>query len=309
MTRAVSVPRTPTTGGAWPPIDGRLAVPVAFAWAVLAVSVSFPGALTALAVTSWALAGAGATLAISTARGRRVVTAASVACAIAALLLTSAAAQSPQRSPAMLQEAAEASRHVRAELVLAEATDAGSDRVRATIVVATVGDARLERLQVPVVVFNFAAPPGCCSLWSTVSLAGTLRATEPGDGAAYLFFARGAADEVRGPPWFLEWANGVRSGFSEATAALPGEGGDLLAGLAIGDTSAVSNGLDQAMIDTALSHLTAVSGANCAVVVGLVMMLGSALGLSRRMRIGSALVTLLGFVVLVTPEASVVRAA
>ncbi|HRN30483.1 MAG TPA: hypothetical protein PK890_12395, partial [Terrimesophilobacter sp.] len=58
---------------AWPAIDGRLAVPVAFAWAVLAVSVTFPHALTVLAVSSWVLAGAGATLAVAVTRWRRLV--------------------------------------------------------------------------------------------------------------------------------------------------------------------------------------------------------------------------------------------
>ncbi|HRN29351.1 MAG TPA: ComEC/Rec2 family competence protein, partial [Terrimesophilobacter sp.] len=100
-----------------------------------------------------------------------------------------------------------------------------------------------------------------------------------------------------------------RAGIEQRLHADVLDGGDLLSGLAIGDTSAVSDTLDQAMIDTALSHLTAVSGANCAVVVGLVMALCSALGLSRRVRVGVSLLTLLGFVVLVTPDASVVRAA
>src|SRR5690606_24846741 len=45
------------------------------------------------------------------------------------------------------------------------------------------------------------------------------------------------------------------------------------------------------------------------VVVALVMALTSALGLSRRVRIGASLTALVGFVVLVTPDASVVRAA
>jgi competence protein ComEC len=60
---------------------------------------------------------------------------------------------------------------------------------------------------------------------------------------------------------------------------------------------------------TSLSHLTAVSGANCAVVIALVMLLGAALGLSRACRVALSIVILVGFVVLVTPEPSVLRAA
>jgi competence protein ComEC len=63
------------------------------------------------------------------------------------------------------------------------------------------------------------------------------------------------------------------------------------------------------MKSSSLSHLTAVSGANCAVVIALVMAIGGALGLARGWRIGAALVTLVGFVVLVTPQPSVLRAA
>jgi competence protein ComEC len=90
---------------------------------------------------------------------------------------------------------------------------------------------------------------------------------------------------------------------------LPGDGGDLLPGLAIGDTGSVSATLSDAMKTASLSHLTAVSGANCAIVVGLVLALGAAAGLPRPARLGAAAVALAGFVVVVTPEPSVIRAA
>lgn len=301
---ATSGPASP-----WPPIDARLALPVALAWAVLAVAVSFPDALVASAVAAWVAASVGGAVALGVARLGRVAAVASVSAAVTALLLTSAAVQEPARSPALLEEAASEGRHVRLEVVLDESVDAGSTRVRATVTAASIGDTTLTGATVPIVVLGFAAPPDCCELGGTVAVAGTLRATDPGDRAAFLVFARGDATAVRGPPWLLHWSNTLRSGFSAATSTLPGEGGDLLAGLAIGDTSAVSPGLDRAMIDTALSHLTAVSGANCAVVVGIVMTLASACGSSRRVRIGVSLAALLGFVVLVTPDASVVRAA
>ncbi|WP_460818341.1 hypothetical protein, partial [Microbacterium petrolearium] len=41
---------------------------------------------------------------------------------------------------------------------------------------------------------------------------------------------------------------------------LPGGGGQLLPGIAVGDTRAVSDDLDAAMKASSLSHLTAVSG-------------------------------------------------
>ncbi|TQO21095.1 competence protein ComEC [Rhodoglobus vestalii] len=60
---------------------------------------------------------------------------------------------------------------------------------------------------------------------------------------------------------------------------------------------------------SSLSHLTAVSGANCAIVVGLIMALGSRLGAHRIVRIALSVAVLLAFVVVVTPDPSVLRAA
>ena len=51
------------------------------------------------------------------------------------------------------------------------------------------------------------------------------------------------------------------------------------------------------------------SGANCAVVIALVMLAGAAVGLPRAWRVGLSVIVLVGFVVLVTPEPSVLRAA
>ena len=63
------------------------------------------------------------------------------------------------------------------------------------------------------------------------------------------------------------------------------------------------------MKTSSLTHLTAVSGANCAIVVGLVMIGGGALGISRTARVTTSAVVLLLFVVVVTPQPSVQRAA
>ncbi|MDX2375472.1 ComEC/Rec2 family competence protein [Microbacterium sp. LRZ72] len=101
----------------------------------------------------------------------------------------------------------------------------------------------------------------------------------------------------------------LRRGFVALAAALPGPGAGLLPGLAIGDTSAVDDDLRTAMQDSSLTHLTAVSGANCALVVALTFGALSLLRAPRWARILVSLATLGGFVILVTPEPSVVRAA
>ncbi|WP_281534803.1 ComEC/Rec2 family competence protein [Cryobacterium breve] len=166
----------------------------------------------------------------------------------------------------------------------------------------------------PVLVFAAAAAADGLRIGATVSLDATLVATEPGDAAALLVFDDGRPVPVAAAPWWLDWADALRSRFAAAAAALPGDGGALLPGLAIGDTSAVGDDLDAAMKSSALSHLTAVSGANCAVLIAIIMLLGGRfrlgrLRLGRGARITLSLVVLVGFVVLVTPETSVLRAA
>ncbi|GAA1812058.1 ComEC/Rec2 family competence protein [Agromyces neolithicus] len=118
------------------------------------------------------------------------------------------------------------------------------------------------------------------------------------------------ADDVHdaAPPFWLAWSGALRAGFGDAAASLGGDGGALVPGLAIGDTSAVGAPLDDAMKASSLSHLTAVSGANCAIVTAAAFALAAAAGLGRGTRVGVALVALVGFIVLVTPESSVVRA-
>ncbi|MCH1882938.1 ComEC/Rec2 family competence protein [Agrococcus sp. ARC_14] len=114
--------------------------------------------------------------------------------------------------------------------------------------------------------------------------------------------------EVAEPAAWSAWAGPLRDGLLQASAQLPGVGGELLPGLSIGDERRVSPQLRTAMLDTGLSHLTAVSGANCVIVVGAAFLAAAALGARRSVRVAVALGALAAFVVLVTPEPSVVRA-
>ena len=113
---------------------------------------------------------------------------------------------------------------------------------------------------------------------------------------------------IADPGPLLAATDELRRAFLATATDLPDPGGGLLPGLAIGDTTAVGGELDAAMKASSLSHLTAVSGANCAVVVGIAWAVASAIGVRRGLRVAAALVTLTGFVVLVTPQASVLRA-
>ena len=136
-----------------------------------------------------------------------------------------------------------------------------------------------------------------------------LIALEAGDDRVALVRPVTLLEPVAAASALLGGADGLRAGFLDLMQPFSGDGAALLPGLAIGDTTAVSDDLDAAMKGSALSHLTAVSGANCAIVVGLVLGLGALARWPRAVRVGAALLALGGFVVLVTPEPSVVRAA
>ena len=116
-------------------------------------------------------------------------------------------------------------------------------------------------------------------------------------------------DEVTDEAWWSSWAIPLRSTFLSASEQLPGVGGQLIPGLAIGDTSRLSDNLVASMKTVSLTHITAVSGANCVLVTASAMLLLSLVGAHRKIRLIGALVTLFAFVVLVTPQPSVLRAA
>jgi competence protein ComEC len=105
--------------------------------------------------------------------------------------------------------------------------------------------------------------------------------------------------------WFVP----VRSALLAASQTLPDVGGQLLPGLAIGDVSRVSESLNDAMKSSSLTHLVAVSGANCQVVTAAAFGLLAWVGAPRWLRILGAAMALLCFVALVTPGPSITRAA
>ena len=137
---------------------------------------------------------------------------------------------------------------------------------------------------------------------------GTARPAAAGDRAVLTVSATRGVEVMAAPTGMLAVAADLRRGLVRASARLPGAGAGLIPGLAVGDTSAVTAALDTAMKQSSLSHLTAVSGANCAIVVGLAFGAVAAAGGSRRARVAAGLGALGGFVLLVTPEPSVVRA-
>lgn len=123
------------------------------------------------------------------------------------------------------------------------------------------------------------------------------------------WLGRAGEPEVVSPaPAVVRAADSLREGLLLRSQANGGDAGALLPGLSLGDTTAVSSSLEEAMRRASLSHLVAVSGANVALVVGSVVAVVALLGGGVRWRTTAGLAAIAGFVLLVTPESSVVRA-
>ncbi|MGP3536576.1 ComEC/Rec2 family competence protein [Microbacterium sp. RD1] len=143
---------------------------------------------------------------------------------------------------------------------------------------------------------------------ATVTLRGVAFPASPGERATVVVRADGEPQLLVPPPGLWGALATLRSRLADAAARLPGPGAALVPGLAVGDTSAVTPALEESMKAASLTHLTAVSGANCAIVVGLGFGAAALCRARRAVRIGAGLSTLGVFVLLVTPEPSVVRA-
>jgi competence protein ComEC len=121
--------------------------------------------------------------------------------------------------------------------------------------------------------------------------------------------AREDPELIGQPPWWQRGAGAVRDALRRASSSLPSGPAGLLPGLVDGDTRDLDPVLAERFRVAGLTHLVAVSGTNCAIVVGSVLLT------LRRVRAGprtSAVigaVVLVAFVVVARPSPSVLRAA
>jgi len=143
----------------------------------------------------------------------------------------------------------------------------------------------------------------------TVRVSGRFDVADPGDDVVAIFNPSGAPTSVGEPGLIADVAEHVRSGLRDAVSGLPVDARGLLPGLVIGDTSRTPQSLTDAMLKTGMTHLSAVSGSNVAVVLAAAMGLCQVIGVRRRWRPPVALLLLAGFVILARPEPSVLRAA
>ncbi len=143
----------------------------------------------------------------------------------------------------------------------------------------------------------------------TVVTRGRLVPTEPGDDVVAVLRPLGEPALTSEAPALFVAAAIVRERFRAATSQLPADAGGLVPALVLGDTSATPPDLTAAMNAAGLSHLSAVSGSNVAIVLAGALWLARIAGVRRRWRPVAALLLLAAFVIVVRPEPSVLRAA
>ena len=305
------MPVLPTAGEG---LDLRLVLPALAVWVVawqgrlLPARLLLVGAAVLVAVASWLL--------LRRARGRALLAAAVLGCAAASAVVTGV--HTAARSSGPLAEAAAARAAVTVHAVVTDdprraragAGRDGRDLVVVRLQVRVLSAAgRVHRLRAPVVLLS--SDQRWLSLLPSqrVRAEGRLRPPEPGDDVAAVLSGRGSVTVLSRPSALHRGAGHLREGLRRAVAPLPEAERGLLPGLVVGDTSRLDPAVRDDFRVVGLTHLTAVSGTNVAIVTGAVLLLCRRTGLGLRSSPVVAAVALAGFVVLARPSPSVLRAA
>ena len=106
----------------------------------------------------------------------------------------------------------------------------------------------------------------------------------------------------------MQATTGIRHRFSELSQSIAGDSGALIPGLVLGDTSRESAQFTTEMRRVGLTHLTAVSGENFAIIAATMLWLTQWIFRKRRARLILTALVLIGFIFLVRPSPSVLRA-
>ena len=170
---------------------------------------------------------------------------------------------------------------------------------------ATVNQINSQRVRTPVLIISPKQYP--LELGLSFSGEATVLPSTKGR-AAGLLLIRGELTPRRRAPPIISFANSIRRNFHNQALRIGGESGALIPGLVIGDTSLESQSFISSMRRVGLTHLTAVSGENFAIVSAFLMWLFQWLLPKRRWRILGTSFVLLLFIFLVRPSPSVLRA-
>ncbi|KIS27148.1 competence protein ComEC [Arthrobacter sp. SPG23] len=138
---------------------------------------------------------------------------------------------------------------------------------------------------------------------------GKLKPADGGQTQAGTLSATTGPVTMVGPSTWQEGPGALRSGFADAAEWIGGDARGLLPGMVTGDTSYLDDQLESAMKTVGMTHLTAVSGANCSLILGALLLAARSFRLPRAPAAAAAVAGLCLFVLMVGPDASVLRAA
>jgi len=231
--------------------DLRSAVLAVVVWAAALTSICLP----AVALPGAAVCAAAAGAVLLTARHRRTAGLAVLALLCCAGVGVVVAGAQPQR--ALLAESD--GRAVESVVQVSSSASIGQDgRLWFDAVAVALGPpGRLTAVSAPVRVG--ITPIDGADLGATVRVVGQGKGTAPSERAGLVVFGS-TAEVVHPASGIFAIAADTRAGFVDRATTLPEPGAGLLPGLAVGDTRAVSDELNDAMLASGLSHLTAVSG-------------------------------------------------
>ena len=286
--------------GVRPATDLRLPLIATLSWVTALLLVGFQVPLWVV-ISLWVVAGGLTVLTAGSSWREQGLSPWGGALLLAGVMILSVSVHSQLRNPDVMIAAEGQSTTLRVQLVSAIAP---GDRHLDGAVVEFSG---ISVPRVPVMLFIPEATTRL-SMGSTLEVTSSLRRVGHWDARGWT----GNASEfsvVAPAPGLFAGADRLREAFLVRSLERGGDGGALLPGLALGDTTGVPEDLESDMRRAALAHLVAVSGANCALVVGLAVWLTALCGGSVRWRWITGSLALVGFVILVTPEPSVIRAA
>ncbi|WP_375501672.1 ComEC/Rec2 family competence protein [uncultured Jatrophihabitans sp.] len=296
------------------PLDLRLACGAGVAWlGVLCGACRGPSTCFTAALAATVLG----VLCLLAARSRRGLTAPALALFCLALVLWPLAGRIAHARASPL--AVLAGRHAAVDVeltvtadprVLAAKGPAGSSRVAVETSASAV-----EYLGRRVVTDGSVLVLGDAGAWTDVlpgqrvRVPGSVQPSLDAGSLSVVLFTHGAPQLLGRPPWWQRLAGSVRSSLRRAASDLPEQERGLLPGLIDGDTANLDPVLAERFRLAGLTHLVAVSGTNCSILVGAVLLV------LRRLRIRPWACAAVGglvlalFVVVARPSPSVLRAA
>ena len=303
--------------------DLRLAPPAVLAWAAAVAGVWLP--LPALGlVIGGLLLGAAALLAGMRRRSRKraglvprsFLTTLSVALVLAAAVASHSAVAASHKHGGPVAEAVASRSAVVIELEIAGPPRqlkapgrAGADRWAVPATASTIiARGNLIRGEAQLLIMGGAdwqrVVPG-----QRIRTTGKLRPPEDGQTQAGILSASTGPATMVAPSGWQEGPAALRGGFAAAAEWIGGDARGLLPGMVTGDTSFLDEQLQTAMKTVGMTHLTAVSGANCSLILGALLLAARTVRLPRAAAAAAALAGLALFVMMVGPDASVLRAA